>query len=137
MIIIESYPIAIAGFILTMICWGSWANTQKIAAKTWRFELFYWDLALGLLLFAIFSALTAGSLGNSGRTFGEDLAQADMQSILMAIVGGGNLESGKPFTGCSHCNSRPGSSLSNWRWYCLGIGDCYQLRDSNLKREYV
>lgn len=88
MIIIESYPIAIAGFILTMICWGSWANTQKIAAKTWRFELFYWDLAIGLLLFAIFSALTAGSLGNSGRTFGEDLAQADMQSIMMAIVGG-------------------------------------------------
>lgn len=88
MIIIENYFVAVSFCVLTMICWGSWANTQKMAARTWRFELFYWDLAIGLLLFAVFAAFTVGSFGSSGRTFLEDLKTADGTSILFAMVGG-------------------------------------------------
>ena len=88
MILIENYGLAIFCFVLTMICWGSWANTQKLAAKTWRFELFYFDLAIGLLLTAVIAAFTVGSFGNVGRPFLEDLAQADSSSLLYALLGG-------------------------------------------------
>ena len=42
MFIVQSYPLAIAFCFITMLCWGSWGNTQKLAARTWRYELFYW-----------------------------------------------------------------------------------------------
>ncbi len=88
MILVHNYGLAVFFFVISMICWGSWANTQKLAQKTWRFELFYWDLTLGLLLTALLAALTLGSLGNEGRTFFEDLAQADSTSIINAMLGG-------------------------------------------------
>ena len=49
MVLVESYPVAVLMCIITMICWGSWANTQKLASKEWRFQLFYWDYCLGVL----------------------------------------------------------------------------------------
>ncbi len=88
MILVHNYGLAVFFFVITMICWGSWANTQKLAQKTWRFELFYWDLTLGLLFTALIAALTLGSLGDEGRTFFEDLAQADSSSIINATLGG-------------------------------------------------
>lgn len=88
MILIGNYTTAILFFIMAMICWGSWANTQKIAAKNWRFELFYWDLSLGLLLFATLMAFTLGSMGDAGRPFLSDLKQADTSSIIYAMLGG-------------------------------------------------
>jgi glucose uptake protein len=71
-----------------MICWGSWANTQKLAARTWRFELYYWDFVFGLLLFSTAAALTAGSLGSAGRPFLADVLRGDSSSILWAMLGG-------------------------------------------------
>jgi len=88
MTLIQNYPVAVAFFILSMICWGSWANMQKVAEKKWRFELFYWDLAIGLLLFATIAAFTLGSFGNMGRPFLEDLKIADSSSIMYAMLGG-------------------------------------------------
>lgn len=88
MILVHNYGLAVFFFVISMICWGSWANTQKLAAKNWRFELFYWDLTLGLLLMATLSAFTFGSMGTEGRTFMQDLAQADTSSILNAMLGG-------------------------------------------------
>ena len=67
MVLVHSYIIAVMFFVLCMICWGSWANTQKLAAKNWRFELFYWDVVLGLLVFSLIAAFTLGSLGNENR----------------------------------------------------------------------
>ena len=49
MFIIETYTTAVCLCVITMLCWGSWANTQKLTTSTWRFELFYWDYALGIL----------------------------------------------------------------------------------------
>jgi glucose uptake protein len=88
MLTVHSYPLAVALCVLTMICWGSWANTQKLAARTWRFELYYWDFVSGLLITSLVAALTLGSFGSTGRTFFADLAQADMSSMGWALLGG-------------------------------------------------
>jgi glucose uptake protein len=88
MFIISTYPVAVIFCIITMLCWGSWANTQKIAGKNWRFELFYWDYVIGVVLFSLFSALTLGSFGHGGRSFMDDLKQADGDNIIKAIIGG-------------------------------------------------
>lgn len=88
MFIVENYGTAVLFCIITMLCWGSWANTQKLAGKTWRFELFYWDYVMGILLFSIISALTLGSVGEKGRSFIADLQQADAANLGSAILGG-------------------------------------------------
>ena len=76
MFIVEHYALAVVLCIVTMLCWGSWANTQKLAGKTWRFELFYWDYVLGVLLAAVLFAFTLGSVGTAGRPFLVDLRHA-------------------------------------------------------------
>ena len=69
MYIVNSYTLAVIFCFITMICWGSWGNTQKLASKNWRYELFYWDYTIGILLFALLLVFTLGSLGSSGRSF--------------------------------------------------------------------
>ena len=88
MFIVHSYSLAIVFCFITMLCWGSWGNTQKLAARTWRYELFYWDYVIGLLLFSVLSAFTLGSIGAEGRSFIPDLAQADGGSMASAFLGG-------------------------------------------------
>src|SRR5688572_32960180 len=88
MFIIENYWVAVLFCFITMLCWGSWANTQKLASKSWRFELFYWDYVIGILLFSIISAFTLGSIGDEGRSFLDDLKQADSRNIISALIGG-------------------------------------------------
>jgi glucose uptake protein len=88
MVIVENYGTAVLLCVVTMLCWGSWANTQKLAGKTWRFELFYWDYVIGILLFSILSAFTLGSMGSEGRSFLEDLKQASSSNIVSALIGG-------------------------------------------------
>src|SRR3954462_2771256 len=88
MFIVNDYSLAVVFCIITMLCWGSWGNTQKLAGKTWRFELFYWDYVIGILLFSILSAFTLGSNGNGGRSFINDLQQADGGNLLSAFIGG-------------------------------------------------
>lgn len=88
MFIIESYGTAVLFCIVTMLCWGSWANTQKLSAGNWRFELFYWDYVLGIVGLALLSALTLGSMGAGGRSFVVDFQQADTANIGSAIWGG-------------------------------------------------
>ena len=88
MFIPQSYPLAIILCIITMLCWGSWGNTQKLAGKSWRFELFYWDYVLGILLFSLFLGFTLGSSGENGRSFTADIAQASPKNILNSFLGG-------------------------------------------------
>jgi glucose uptake protein len=71
-----------------MLCWGSWGNTQKLAGKSWRFELFYWDYVIGILLFALLLGFTLGSSGENGRSFLKDIAQAEPKNILNSFIGG-------------------------------------------------
>ena len=88
MFVVDSYSVAVIFSIITMLCWGSWANTQKWAGKTWRFELFYWDYVIGILLLSLIFGFTIGSFGDVGRSFVEDLSQASTGSVLWALGGG-------------------------------------------------
>ena len=88
MFIVESSAVAVVMCIITMLCWGSWANTQKLASKEWRFQLFYWDYAIGVFLLALILAFTMGSMGGGGRGFIADLQQADAKWLGSAFIGG-------------------------------------------------
>jgi glucose uptake protein len=88
MFVVHSYGIAVFLAIITMLCWGSWANTQKLATKKWPFQLFYWDYAIGVLLLALLMAFTVGSIGTEGRSFLADLSQAEFSALGSAFLGG-------------------------------------------------
>jgi glucose uptake protein len=88
MFTVNSYPLAVVLCVITMLCWGSWANTQKLSSREWPFQLFYWDYALGVLMLALLLALTLGSTGQTGRAFVADLAQADDKWLGSAFLGG-------------------------------------------------
>lgn len=88
MYIISSYSLAVFFCIITMLCWGSWGNTQKLAAKTWRYELFYWDYVIGIVLLSVVFGFTLGSIGEQGRSFTTDLAQVSNANLWSAILGG-------------------------------------------------
>src|SRR5208282_69464 len=88
MFVLQSYPAAVVFCVITMFCWGSWANTQKLARKGWRFELFYWDYTVGVLLLSLLLGLTLGSSGTVGRTFLADLGRASHHNIHSALLGG-------------------------------------------------
>ena len=88
MFIVNSYLLAVVFCFITMLCWGSWANSQKLAAKSWRYELFYWDYVIGMILFALLIAFTMGSCGTEGRPFLEDVAQANGKALGSIILGG-------------------------------------------------
>jgi len=87
MILPQTYGAALLLTLVSMLCWGSWANTFKLAGK-WRFELFYYDYSLGLLIAAMIYALTFGNLGSDGFAFTDDLAHAGKRQILFGAVGG-------------------------------------------------
>ncbi|HHU42122.1 MAG TPA: multidrug DMT transporter permease, partial [Fermentimonas caenicola] len=88
MFIVNSYSLAIIFCFITMLCWGSWGNSQKLASKSWRYELFYWDYVIGILLLSLIFGLTLGSIGDQGRGFIEDISQVSSQSFWSAFVGG-------------------------------------------------
>ncbi|GAB2496332.1 GRP family sugar transporter [Algoriphagus taiwanensis] len=88
MFVIETYTTAVVFSLITMLCWGSWANTQKLASSSWRFELFYWDYVLGIVLLSLIFGLTLGSMGTEGRSFIPDLVQGNQESLLSAFWGG-------------------------------------------------
>jgi len=66
MFFVSDYSFAVILCVVCMFCWGSWGNTQKLAGKSWRYELFYWDYVVGLLLFSAVMGLTLGSTGENG-----------------------------------------------------------------------
>ncbi len=88
MVIVESYLVAVILCFITMLCWGSWANTQKLASSQWRFQLYYWDYSLGVLLLSLLFAFTLGSFGSVGRDFLADLGQAEAAALTSALAGG-------------------------------------------------
>lgn len=87
MLIPETYQAALFLMLLSMLCWGSWANTLKLC-QGYRFQLFYWDYAIGVLLGAVVLGLTAGSLGSSGNPFLVDVVETPLASMKMAALGG-------------------------------------------------
>ena len=88
MFVVHSYALAVVFCVITMLCWGSWAVTRKLARPDWRFELFYWDYTLGVVLIALLLGITMGNSGTEGRAFFSDLSQASSASVLSALLGG-------------------------------------------------
>ena len=79
--------IAMFMMITSAICWGSWANTYK-GVKNYRFELFYWDYAVGIFLISLIFALTLGSTGNDSQSFLNNVHSADTANIVSTMIGG-------------------------------------------------
>ncbi len=88
MFIVDSYLLAVLFCAITMLCWGSWANTQKLASKEWSFPLFYWDYTLGVILLSLVFGLTLGSSGSAGESFIPNLLNAAPRAFLFALLGG-------------------------------------------------
>ena len=107
MYIVDNYLLAIIFCFITMLCWGSWGNTQKLASKTWRYEYFYWDYVFGIVLCALFFAFTLGSHGENGRSFLTDLRQADFSSCNCRMW----------YVGC----------FPRRCWTCFSFGSHYKL----------
>ncbi len=83
----QTYALALSLMVLSMLCWGSWANTVKLCPG-YRFQLFYWDYVIGLFVGVVLWGFTLGSLGSSGRPFLQDIAGTSIDSIGSALVGG-------------------------------------------------
>ena len=88
MFIVNSYSLAVVFCVITMLCWGSWANTMNLKPKSWPNPLFYWDYCLGIILLTLVLGLTLGSFGAEGRGFFEDLGQANGRNVGSALLGG-------------------------------------------------
>jgi glucose uptake protein len=83
----QSLTIALLMMITSAICWGSWANTYK-GVKNYRFELFYWDYAIGIFIISLILALTMGSAGHDASSFLNNIRSADNSNIVSTMVGG-------------------------------------------------
>ena len=83
----SSLTIALLMMITSAICWGSWANTFK-GVKNYRFELFYWDYAIGIFLISLVLAFTMGSSGHDANSFVNNVQTADVSNIVSTLVGG-------------------------------------------------
>ena len=82
-----SLTIALLMMITSAVCWGSWANTYK-GVKNYRFELFYWDYAIGIFLISLVLAFTMGSSGHDSSSFLNNVRSADTSNIISTLVGG-------------------------------------------------
>src|SRR5579884_1153118 len=89
MILPGSYLFSILLLVLTLLGWGLWANMFKLAGSKWRFELFYFDFAIGVAIAALIAALTFGSLGWDGFAFTDSLQMAGKRQDLFAFLAGG------------------------------------------------
>lgn len=83
----QTFGVALVMMVTAAVCWGSWANTFK-GVKSYRFELFYWDYAIGIFLISLILALTMGSTGHDSSSFLNNLQSADGKNIVSALVGG-------------------------------------------------
>jgi glucose uptake protein len=83
----ETYVVCLLFMLISMLCWGSWANTLKMCPG-YKFQLFYWDYVGGLILGALLWGATFGTFGGTGRTFLQDIAQSGLHHILLAVLGG-------------------------------------------------
>jgi len=89
MFVVNSLPVAIVFCVITMLGWGSWANTQKLAGKErWPFELFYWDYAIGVFLCGMIFAHTFGSFGSAGMSAKENLHAGGWGFVFPSLISG-------------------------------------------------
>ncbi len=128
MYIVESYTSAVILCVVTMICWGSWANTQKLAEKSWSFPLYYWDYTLGLILLTLIFGFTLGSTGDSGMPFLTSLQQASGFSSWFGLFRWRRVQYCQPAAGGGHRYRGHVHCLPDRNWDSAGAGRGGQLR---------
>jgi len=87
MFVPSTFAVALAMTVFSTICWGSFANTFK-GTKNYRFELYYWDYALGIFLISLVFAFTLGSYAGGPTAFLANLQSADGINLFYAALGG-------------------------------------------------
>src|SRR5579863_393268 len=87
MILPASQAATLALLILSLVCWGSWANTLKLAGE-WRFELYYYDFAIGFAMLAVVAAFTGGSLNSGELTFQDNFLITGYRTMAYVIAAG-------------------------------------------------
>ena len=140
MIVLQSYWIAILFCVFAMVCWGSWQNTQKMVQKGWRFELFYWDLTVGILIMATIAAFTVGSLGETGRPFLQDITTSRSLKYCLCNAWWFAMEYGKFVDGCCHFGCRNVRCISHRRRNCMGTwnySELHQYFDERWKSQQI
>jgi glucose uptake protein len=83
----QTFPVALLMMITSAICWGSWANTYK-GVKNYRFELFYWDYAIGIFLMSLILGHTMGSVGHDSSSLMNNIHAAGTSNVIYALIGG-------------------------------------------------
>src|SRR6202790_2725134 len=87
MFVPHSFALALLMMIISAVCWGSWANTYK-GVRRYRFELFYWDYAVGIFLISLVLAFTMGSTTNDPTSFLNNAHSADNSNIASTMFAG-------------------------------------------------
>ena len=87
MFVPATFAVALLMTVFSTLCWGSFANTYK-GTRNYRFELYYWDYALGIFLMALLLAFTMGSYAGGPPAFLANLHAADGRNLLYAALGG-------------------------------------------------
>lgn len=87
MFVPHNFAVALMMMITSAVCWGSWANTYK-GVKNYRFELFYWDYAVGIFLISLVLAFTLGSTPHDSSSFLNNAHGADGSNIISTLIGG-------------------------------------------------
>jgi glucose uptake protein len=83
----QSLGTALIMMITSAICWGSWANTYK-GVKNYRFELFYWDYAIGIFLISLILGHTMGMTGNGPDSLVNNIHSTGVSNVVYALIGG-------------------------------------------------
>jgi len=87
MFVPHSFGIALVMMLTCAFCWGSWANTFK-GVRNYRFELFYWDYALGIFLTSLVLAFTLGNASSDASGFLNNIRTADGSNFISTLAGG-------------------------------------------------
>src|SRR3984893_15026218 len=87
MFVPHTFIVALIMMITSAVCWGSWANTYK-GVRRYRFELFYWDYAVGIFLISLVLAFTMGSTANDSTSFLANVHSADNSNIASTMFAG-------------------------------------------------
>ena len=112
MILPQSYPAVLFLMVLSLLCLGSWASAFKFAGK-WRFEMFYLDFAIGLLLASVIFAFTVGNIGYDGFNFLDDLQHAGKRQWLYVFDRRPDLQPRQHAADGGGVGVRPGSGVSD------------------------
>jgi glucose uptake protein len=87
MFVPHTFGLALVMTVLSTICWGSFANTMKFTGN-YRFELYYWDYAVGIVLVSLVLAFTMGSVSGGETAFLANLRSAAPANLAWAAIAG-------------------------------------------------